>query len=181
MPMRRYNNNIIGELSNAVGKGLLAGLAGTAVITISQMIEMHITKRKASEAPVKVAKQVIDIKPSTEESKEKVSQEIHWAYGTSWGIARGLIGLTGLRGIPAIAAHFAAIWGTALIMLPAFKAGPKVTEEDVKTIAIDVMHHAVYATATGLAYDALDSGPRKQRKLDKLISSVNSLIKKLKA
>ena len=179
--MGRHNDNILGELCNAIGKGLLAGLAGTAAITISQMIEMRITKRKASEASVKVAEQVTDLKPSTKESKTKVSQEIHWAYGTSWGIARGLIGLTGLRGLPAIAAHFAAIWGTALIMLPAYKAGPKVTEEDAKTIAIDAMHHAVYATAAGLAYDALDSGRRKERKLDKLIENVNSLIKKFKA
>jgi hypothetical protein len=178
--MGRYNDNILGELGNAIGKGLLAGLAGTAAITISQMIEMRITKRKASEAPVKVAEQVTDVKPATGEAKEKVSQEIHWAYGTSWGIARGLFSLTGLRGLPAIAAHFAAIWGTALVMLPAYKAGPKVTEEDAKTIAIDALHHAVYATAAGLAYDALDSNRRRERKLDKLIGNMNSLIKKFK-
>jgi len=178
--MGRYNDNLLGELGNAIGKGLLAGLAGTAAITISQMIEMRITKRKPGEASIKVAEQVTDVKPSTDESKAKVSQEIHWVYGTSWGIARGLIGCTGLRGLPAIAAHFAAIWTTALVLLPAFKAGPKVTEEDAKIIAIDVMHHAVYATAAGLAYDALDSGNRKQRKLDKLIDNVKSLVKKIK-
>ena len=179
--MGRNNDNLLGELGNAIGKGLLAGLAGTAAITISQMIEMRITKRQASEAPVKVAEQVTDVKPSTEEAKARVAQEIHWVYGTSWGIARGLIGLTGLQGLPAIAVHFAAIWGTALVMLPAFKAGPKITDEDAKTITIDAMHHAVYATAAGLAYDALDSGRRKERKLDKLIGNVNALIKKIKA
>jgi hypothetical protein len=63
-------------------------------------------------------------------------------------------------------------------MLPAFKAGPKATEEDAKTIVIDVMHHAVYATAAGLAYDALDSGSRKQRKFERLIDRVKTLIKK---
>jgi hypothetical protein len=179
--MRRYNDNIIGELGNAIGIGLLAGLAGTAAITVSQMIEMRITKRKPSEASIKVAEQVTDLKPSTDESKTKVAQEIHWAYGTSWGIIRGLIGCAGLRGLPAIAAHFAALWTTALVMLPAFEAGPKITEEDAKTIAIDAMHHAVYATAAGLVYDALDSGRRKERKFDKLIGSVNTLIKKLKS
>src|SRR5947209_8315297 len=116
--MRTHENNTLGELGGAIGKGLLAGLVATAAITLSQMIEMRITKRKPSEAPVKVAGEVTEVKPpDTEEAKEKLSQEIHWAYGTSWGIARGLIGLTGLRGLPAIAAHFAAIWGTALIML----------------------------------------------------------------
>src|ERR1700748_2738084 len=140
--MSKYENNAIGELGSAIGKGLLAGLAGTAAITISQMIEMSITKRKASEAPVKVAEKVTGVKPSTKQDKEKVAQEIHWAYGTSWGSARGLIGLAGLDGLPAVAVHFAAIWGTSLFMLPAYKAGPKITEEDAKTIAIDVMHHS---------------------------------------
>lgn len=156
----RHHDDILDEIGGAIGKGLLAGLAGTAAITISQMIEMRFTKRKPSEAPVKIAEKVTDVKPVAEESKEKVSQEIHWAYGTSWGIARGLIGLTGLSGLAAIGANFAAIWGTALILLPSFKAGPKITEEEPKTIAIDAMHHAVYAIAAGLAYDALDSSRR---------------------
>jgi hypothetical protein len=154
--MRTHKDNLLDSLGNAIGKGLLAGLAGTAAITLSQMIEMKITKRKASEAPVKVAEQVTDLKPVTEESKEKVSQRIHWAYGTSWGIMRGLIALTGLKGLPAMTAHFAAIWGTAIFMLPAYNAGPKITEEDTKTIAIDAMHHAVYAVAAGLTFDSLD-------------------------
>jgi hypothetical protein len=180
--MRTHKDNLLGELGSAIGKGLLAGLAGTAAITLSQMIEMKLTKRKASDAPVKVAEQVTDVKPVSEESEEKVAQQIHWAYGTSWGIARGVIGLTGLRGLPAIVAHFAAIWGTAIFMLPAYKAGPKIMEEDSKTIAIDAMHHAVYAIAAGLTYDALDAGRRRERKLGKLLHklSLKGIIKKVK-
>jgi hypothetical protein len=181
--MRNNKDNLLGELGAAIGKGLLAGLAGTAAITLSQRIEMRITKRKASEAPVKVAEQVTNVKPVAEESKEKVSQEIHWAYGTSWGIARGIIGLTGLKGLPAIAAHFAAIWGTAIVMLPAYKAGPKISEQDPRTIAVDAMHHAVYALAAGLAYDALDTRSKQERKLDRLINklSLKGIIRKFKA
>jgi hypothetical protein len=154
--MRRHENNIIGEFGAAIGKGLLAGLVGTAAITLSQMIEMRITKRKVSEAPTKVVAQVADVKPVTDEAKEKVTQKIHWTYGTSWGIARGLLGLTSLPAWAAIAAHFSALWATSLVMLPAFDAGPKITEEEPKTVAIDVMHHAVYAIAAGLTYDAID-------------------------
>ncbi|HVW13197.1 MAG TPA: hypothetical protein VHB54_05230 [Mucilaginibacter sp.] len=154
--MKTGEENIAATISSAIGRGLLAGLAGTAAITLSQMIEMRITKRKPSEAPVKVAEQVTKVKPAAEESKEKVAQEIHWAYGTCWGLARGLIGLTGLKGLPAIVIHFAAIWGTVLVVLPSFDAGPKVREEGPKTIAIDALHQAVYATAAGLAFDALE-------------------------
>ena len=167
----KTQENAFGQLGNAIGKGLLAGIAGTAAITLSQMIEMKITKRKPSEAPVKVAKEVTAIKPSNAAAKEKVTQEIHWAYGTAWGIARGIVGLTGLRGLPAAAVHFAAVWGTSMIMLPKFKAAPPVTEEDAQTIAIDGIHHAVYALAAGFVYDALDNSYH-ETKLDKVVKQL---------
>ncbi|WP_428331432.1 hypothetical protein [Mucilaginibacter sp.] len=170
--MKLRENNPLGELGSAIGIGLLAGLAGTAAITLSQMIEMKITKREPSEAPIKVATETTGIKPANAAEKEKVSQEIHWAYGTVWGIARGLIGLTGLKGIPANIAHFGAIWGTSMIMLPAFKAAPPVTEEDPKSIAIDGFHHAVYALAAGIVFDTIASGSKNQKRLDKLIGKL---------
>ena len=179
--MKIHQNNALGELGSAIGKGLLAGLTATAAITISQMIEMKITKRKPSDTPVKVAEETVGAEPAPGK-KEKMSQELHWAYGTSWGIARGIISLTGLKGWPATAAHFAAIWGTSMIMLPAFNAEPPVTEEEPKAIAIDALHHAVYAITAGLAYDALDAGSRRERRFNKIekLLDLKKLIKKIK-
>jgi len=74
---------VFAEVATAMGKGLMAGAAGTLAITLSQMIEMKITKRKPSEAPAKAAEKVLDVKPATEEDKSKLSQEVHWAYGTT--------------------------------------------------------------------------------------------------
>lgn len=170
--MKIRQNNALGELGTAIGIGLLAGIAGTAAITLSQTIEMKITKRRPSEAPVKVFEETAGAAPASEEEKQKVSQEVHWAYGTSWGIARGLIGLTGLRGVAATAVHFASIWTTALVMLPSFKASPPVTEQEPQAIAIDALHHAVYATAAGLVYDVLDSGSHNQRRFERLLGKV---------
>ncbi len=166
--MRLKEENALGELGSAIGKGILAGLAGTLAISISQAIEMKITGREASEAPVKVASQVVDVKPTNDEQKEKVGTEIHLAYGTAWGVARGLIGLTGLKGIPATLLHFAAVWGTEVIMLPKYDAAPPVTEEKPKDIGIDILHHAVYAVTAGLVYDALDAGGKHQKKIKEL-------------
>ncbi len=145
-------------LTSVIGKGLIAGLAATAAITLSQMIEMKFTHREPSEAPLKAAGKVIGVKPKSKYEKKKVSQEIHWAYGASLGMLRGIINLTGLKGLPATAAHFATVWGGSMIMLPALKAAPPVIEENRKTIAIDGFHHAVYALTAGLVYDALDTG-----------------------
>jgi len=151
-----HEENVAGEVAGAIGKGLIAGVAGTAAITLSQMIEMKITKRQPSEAPVKVAGQIMDIRPASKGVKQKVSQEIHWAYGISWGVARGIVSLTGAKGLPAALIHFAAIWGTSMIILPKYKAAPPVTEESPKAVAIDGMHHAFYSLAAGLAFDALE-------------------------
>lgn len=143
------------DLSTAIGAGLLAGLAGTAAITVSQMIEMKITGRKASNTPIEAASKVLDVTAVSEEKKPKVSQEVHWAYGTTWGIARGILSLTGLKGWAADLAHFASVWGAALVMLPSLKVAPPIQEEEPKTIGIDILHHAVYAVAAGLVYDMI--------------------------
>ncbi len=175
--MKIRQNNALGELGMAIGIGVLAGVAGTAAITLSQFIEMKITKREPSDAPVKVAEETVEITPVSEEDKAKVSQEIHWAYGAAWGIARGLISLTGLRGLPATAAHFAAVWGSALVILPKYQAAPPVTEESPKAIAIDALHHAVYAATAGCVFDALEAGSRKQRRAERFLKKLNKLKK----
>ncbi|GAB3567111.1 hypothetical protein GCM10027578_17270 [Spirosoma luteolum] len=144
------------DLGTVVGVGILAGLAGTVAITLSQTIEMSITKRKPSTVPADAVSKVLDVKATQKEKKEKVSQEIHWTYGTAWGIPRGLLALAGVRGWPATLAHFLTIWGTGLVMLPKLELAPPITEQDAQTIATDALHHAVYAVGVGLAYDAID-------------------------
>ncbi|MDB5009882.1 MAG: hypothetical protein JWQ06_671, partial [Mucilaginibacter sp.] len=62
--MKIHEDNALGELGSAIGKGLLAGLAATAAMTLSQMIEMKITKREPSDAPVKVTSQTVGIIPA---------------------------------------------------------------------------------------------------------------------
>jgi hypothetical protein len=153
--MKTCSPTVLGSVGTAIGVGLLAGLAGTLAITLSQMAEMKMTGRKPSQTPVKAVNKVLDIKPSYKKSAEKVSNEIHWVYGTSQGITRGLISLTGLKGLPASLLHFATVWGASLIMLPKLKVAPAITEEKPQEILTDAFHHAVYAAAAGVAYDTI--------------------------
>lgn len=178
--MKIHQDNTLGALGGAIGKGLLAGIAATAAMTLSQMIEMKLTKRKPSDATLKVAEETAAVKPSSEREKEQLSQEIHWSYGTAWGVARGLIGLTGLKGVPAALVHFGAVWGTALVMLPKHDAAKPISEQEPKDIAIDILHHAVYAASAGLVYDALDAGSKNERRLRKLAHNLSSVIHKIK-
>ena len=145
-----------GSYAAAIGKGIVAGLIGTAVMTLAQVIEMKITKREGSDTPVEGAKKVLDIKPTTEEKKDKVNNLIHWTYGSYWGGARGIIAESGLKGMNGSVTHFALVWGTALWMLPALKLAPPPHKWGATTLAKDALYHGVYACVTGFAYDFMD-------------------------
>jgi hypothetical protein len=119
------------------------------------MIEMRITKRKASNAPAKAVERTLHIE-ATPGNKENFSNEVHWVYGTSWGVMRGLLSMAGIRGFAATSLHLASIWGTAVNIQPKLDIAPPLSEWEPKDIAIDILHHAVYAIAAGLVFDAID-------------------------
>lgn len=148
---------MLNVLASSVGKGLFAGLAGTAAMTLSSTLEMKLAGREASDTPALAAGKVLGVEPRDAESKAKFGNIVHWTYGTAWGAARGLISLTGLRGPAACVAHFAAVWGAAQVMLPALDVAPPATEWSVEQLATDVLHHAVYAAVAGAAYDFIES------------------------
>ena len=147
--------NAFRQVGTAMGVGLLSGVAGTAAITLSQMVEMKLTKRAPSTMPADAASKTLDIQPTSEPAKERLSKQVHWSYGTGLGVARGIMNLAGLKGWPATLAHFTAVWGGSMLMLPALHLAPPVRERKPKLLLIEGLHHAVYAVAAGLAFDAI--------------------------
>jgi hypothetical protein len=141
------------EIGTGIGVGLIAGLAGTIAITLSQEIEMKITGRAESTGPAKAVEGTLDLRPAPGTEK-KLSWEVHWVYGTLWGAVRGLLGITGINKLAATSVHYAAITGTAMAMAPLEGAEP-VNKWKPKDIAIDMAHHAVYALTVGCVFDAL--------------------------
>ena len=148
----------LGDTAAAVGKGLFAGAAGTVAMTISSSLEAKLRGREGSTAPADAAGKVLGIQPRDPAGKARFSNVVHWGYGTSWGAVRGLLHAAGLDGTKALVAHFVAIWGSAQVMLPSLNVAPPPWESEPKEIAIDVFHHAVYVTATGAAFAALERG-----------------------
>ena len=147
----------ITALAHGIGKGLVAGLAGTAAMTASSTLEMKLRQREGSAAPAKAAEKALGIERfESSEAEQRFSTLVHWSYGTGWGAARGALRAMGLGPSVATAGHFASVWGSALVTLPALDVAPPVTEWGGKEIAIDVLHHVVYAVATAIAYEALD-------------------------
>ncbi len=144
------------RLATALVRGLVAGLVGTAAMTVSSTLEMKLRDRGASSAPAQAAAKVLGVQPVDEDSEARFSNLVHWGYGTAWGGARGLLTAAGLSGPAATAAHLGAVWGSEQVMLPTLGVTPPLTEWGAKEVAIDALHHLVYAGATGVAYSLLD-------------------------
>jgi hypothetical protein len=149
--------NVANTLATSIGKGLLAGFVGTAAMTVSSSVEARLRGRAASSAPGRATAKVLGIKEFEDGiAAARFNDLAHWGYGTSWGIVRGVLAAAGLSPKAATAAHGAAVWGTAQAVLPALEVAPPFFFWGRKEVAIDLWHHVVYATATGLAYRVID-------------------------
>jgi hypothetical protein len=147
----------LATISTAIGKGLLAGLAGTVMMTVSSTLEMKLRHRKASSAPAAAAGKVLGVAPRNPRGRQRFSTVVHFGYGTAWGFARAALGLAGVRGrASAPLSHFGLVWLAELVMLPSLGVAPPVWKWGVKEVAIDAFHHGIYAAATDAAYRVLD-------------------------
>ncbi|MBA3310687.1 MAG: hypothetical protein H0U28_11665 [Nocardioidaceae bacterium] len=141
----------LGGLAAAVGRGMAAGLAGTAAMTVSSTLEARLRGREASTTPARAASKVLGVAPVDEQGERRFNNLVHWGYGTAWGAVRGVLGATGVDGVPATLAHLGAVWGGEQIVLPATGAGSPATQWDSTEVVIDLWHHVVYAAATSIA------------------------------
>ncbi len=149
--------NAAGKIARRIGKGLVAGFAGTAAMTISSTLEARLRHRRPSTAPARATAKALGIATFEDDiAQARFNDLSHWAYGTGWGIARGMLDAAGLSPHEATVAHGAAVWGSAQVMLPALDVAPPIFLWSREEIAIDAFHHTIYAIATGIAYALLD-------------------------
>jgi hypothetical protein len=152
------------RIAEGIGKGVLAGIAGTAAMTVSSTLEAKLRGRPFSTAPAKAATRALGIETFDDgEAYARFSNLVHWGYGTGWGVARGFLRAVGLGPRFSTGAHFAALWGSALYSLPKYEVAPPVTEWEAEDVAIDVFHHLVYVTAAALAFELLDRSAAEGR------------------
>jgi hypothetical protein len=136
----------------ALGRGLLAGAAATAAMTVASTAEMKLRGRPPSMAPAEVAAKLLGVRPKDEQRFGTIA---HLAAGISLGAARGLLDVAGLRGRAAAGVFFAISWSPDLVVVPAAGAAPPPWRWGVAETAISGAHHVVYAAAGEAAYRAL--------------------------
>jgi hypothetical protein len=138
-----------------IGRGILAGVAGTVVMTAFQkFIEMPLTGRGDSYAPANTAEKTFGVHPETQQGRKRLNWVTHFALGTLWGAAYGFAAHAGLRGPKAIAATFATVY-TGDFLSNTARGLYEPSTWSAQDWAIDLTDKFVQAAATGVIFDRL--------------------------
>jgi len=146
------------SMAGDLGRGALAGLVGTAAMTVGQGIEMRLSGRPPSMVPGQVASKLLFLRPKKKDLP-KVSIRMHWAHGIAQGTMRALVGrTTGLRGPSAGAAHFGMMWSSDAVLYRVLGISPMPWRWTAAELVPDVLHKGLYAMVTSAAYERLRPG-----------------------
>jgi len=144
-------------LAATVGRGVAAGLAGTAVMTgFQKLVEMPLTGRKDSYAPAMFAERVFPIGRKRGKARKRLNYAVHFGLGAGWGAAFAAASRAGLRGQRAVAAVFAVFYATDVALNTALGLYEP-QKWSGRDWAIDVGDKLVQAQASGLVFDRLSS------------------------
>ena len=127
----------INTVASSVGRGLVAGFAGTAAMTLSSTLEAKPRGRAPSSARACDRQGARDHGVRGRHRPARFNDLSHWGYGTGWGVLRGLLAATGMSPKAASALHGAAIYGAAQVTLPALDVAPPAIFWPKQEIAID--------------------------------------------
>ena len=104
----------------ALGRGLIAGLAGTAVMTAFQeLVEMPLTRRRDSYAPADLVEAATPLHPTTAAGRTRLNWAAHFGFGGAWGLAYGVAARAGLHGQRAVHTLFAVLYPTDVLVATA--------------------------------------------------------------
>ena len=159
----------------AIGRGLLAGVIGTAAMDTYLFARYRqgggetrfadwessagIDDWEKAPAPAQVGRRIVEglfqtRLPSTR--ARLVNNVMHWGYGilngAQYGVVAGSLRRTRVvYGLP----FGASVWGASYVVLPAMKLYEPIWKYDLKTLANDLSAHLVYGLATAAGLEAL--------------------------
>ncbi len=145
------------HLMPSLGRGVLAGLAGTTAMTAWQkLVEMPITGRAESYEPANLLLRVLPIAPRRGAAKRRLNYAAHFGVGLAWGAAHAaIVRRRGLRGQRAVATVFGTLWPADVTTTVSLGLNPPPWRWSRKDLAIDLVDKLVLAQATGAVYDRL--------------------------
>lgn len=153
-------------LHRILGEGLAAGTAGVAVMTAGERVEQWFTGRPDSHVPGRTMRRLTGMRDPAGHRPTAANRAMHVGQAAGLGVLRSVMAHAGLRG-PWSSAKFAVVRLTAdQILENATGVGAPPQTWPRRELAVDLLHKAVYAFATGLVADALAarSGPGPGRR-----------------
>lgn len=152
-----------------LGRGLLAGIAGTAVMTGLQLLTQKLQNGGAGDkppetwsdapAPAQVAEKTAETVGTTLplEQAPAIGNAVHWLYGTLWGTAYGLAkrGFDGVGFAPAGAGFGTAVWAASYAQLVPLGIYKPPWRYPAKELALDVSYHLAYGVTVAATYKTL--------------------------
>jgi hypothetical protein len=152
------------SLARSAGIGLLAGLAGTAAMTIAQGAEFALTDSEPSRTPADVAdtlKRRAGRGRLERRHRRAAGQAMHWLYGTGWGIPYGIVAVGGPAAPEASGPVFGLlVWSAGLAALPALGVAQPPWKRAPASLASEALSHLVYGLGAGAAVRSLSRPPR---------------------
>lgn len=159
----------------AVGRGLVAGAAGTAVMDLvwysryrrgggkDRFVDWEfsggIDNWDDAPAPAQVAKRVTEGFLQKEVPVDKapmINNAVHWGYGMLWGALYGITAGSLRKASPAYGLILGPIvWSGAYVVLPPANLYKPMWQYDLTTLAKDLSAHVAYGAGTAGAFRAL--------------------------
>jgi len=136
-----------------IGRGVLAGIGGTLVMTVFQkVVEMPLSKRGESFAPADFAEKVTPVHASSPAGRRRLNWVTHFALGAMWGSAYGIVAARGLRGQRAVNAVFGVVYIGDVALNTALGLY-RPLQWSAKDTLVDVVNKYVQAQGTGALFD----------------------------
>ena len=143
----------------AAVRGLVSGLAGVAAMTAGEKLEQALTGRPNSFVPGHTLERLLGRARKPDDERLWMNWAMHWGQGALLGAARGLMAERGVRGPVGSFLFMNLRLLNDQTLENATGVGALPWTWPVDEQAVDLVHKAVYAFATGAVADRLIAGP----------------------
>jgi hypothetical protein len=142
-------------LKRALWQGMVAGVAGAAVMTAAEKLEQRLSGRPDSYVPARVLQRLAGMQEQPGRQPRPVNLTMHYGQGALLGILRSIMANVGLRGVWASMMFSVVRLTNDQILENATGVGAPPQTWPRAELAIDLLHKTIYGLATGAVADAL--------------------------
>ena len=142
----------------AAALGLLAGLGGAGMMTVSEKLEQRLTGRPNSYVPARTLARMVGLRDA-DADRWRRNMAMHYGQAALVGALRGVWSAANLRGLPAALLFTPVRLSVDQTLENATGVGAPPWTWPRDELVIDVLHKAVFAIATGAIADALVKPP----------------------